>query len=96
MKLFIVLCLSTFSMFSFAKTSNEKKLYELKINQEQELIKIKGKTDFSFFSSNKENPLLNLKSLESMECIEWVYRGSASRAEAIAACKGVYSLQCLE
>lgn len=67
----------------------EKKAYELKIENEQALIKILGKEksyEKNYFKEEENN----------FSCVEWVYKGPFSREEAIKACKGVTNMECVE
>lgn len=97
---FILFVAFFFSPFTFAtdgqeifelKKQYEDRAYELKIEREKEAVKLQNKEDASLFS------FLNLKTTNSnMECIEFVYRGTATRDQAIRACQGVTSIQCVE
>ena len=89
----IFLCALMFSSFSYAKDSSNS---AFKIKQKYEKFSYNVKL-------HKENEMRNLSKLKLMltgeysrnECVAWVYLGSATRAEAIKACRGVESMDCL-
>lgn len=65
------------------KESYLEKAHEIKIQQESELMSLAGK--------------FQTKSLAAAtSCVEFVYAGPSSREEAVAACRGVSSLECVE
>lgn len=78
----------------------EAQSFELKLQKEKELINILEKKDFHFFSNLTKNSqtisLVEKVNFESQECVEWVYRGSATREEAANACRGVNNMSCVE
>lgn len=84
------------SGFAFA-SSQEEKLFQskvkfdgqvhlLKLLQEKEILKIQNK--------NLESALESVSFDTS--CVQWVYLGPSTREEAVAACRGVESMECVE
>ncbi|MFN8369208.1 MAG: hypothetical protein U0T83_01135 [Bacteriovoracaceae bacterium] len=65
------------------RESFEKKMDQLKLEEETTLAKAKGIKDFSL-------------STKSFSCIDWIYRGLISRTEAVEACRGVTNISCLD
>lgn len=90
------------SLSAFASKSDHKELenFLIKLDFEQMEYKLKLEKE-KLMTQNKvfkDLNFLDLKNLNSVDlsCVEWVYRGSASRTEAIKACRGVTSMECLE
>lgn len=70
----------------------EKKMFELKVEQEKQLMKDTGKSLMSQpldFTTTLFHPLVK------QECVEWVYKGPGSREDAIRACRGVENMNCV-
>lgn len=92
MKFVLLLCLA-FSAQAFAsqfdeqlfllKESYAEKAHEIKQLQESELMSQAGK--------------FKMKSMAvAASCVDFVYQGPATRAEAAEACRGVSSMECVE
>lgn len=75
------------------KQNFEEQAFQLKIKKEKEMIEAVGKIDFNFI--NISSLVKQLRS-PNMSCAQWVYRGSASREEAMRACRGVRDMKCVE
>ena len=92
---FFLLFLSAFAYgntslkLSELRQQYEEKAFTLKKTEEKKAIALAGKTDFLFF-----NEVLKSGSTK-MSCVEFVYQGSASREEAVEACRGVRSMDCV-
>ncbi len=109
MKHILILALCIQSLISFAKLEQkifltkanfEQQEFNLKKKKETHLIQVTNKANFKFLSSehkfNELTSLLSTLDFENLNCVEWVYKGSASRQESVEACRGVFDTVCLE
>ncbi|MDO9183230.1 MAG: hypothetical protein Q7U04_12525 [Bacteriovorax sp.] len=73
-----------------AKVNFEQKANLLKLSKEQQLMSLADKSEF-YLSS-----VIGIRVNDVSSCVEFVYQGPSSREEAVAACRGVRSLECVK